>query len=125
MALALTVTLVDRSVNALRVYGTITASGSYSTGGDTLSFAGFDQIKSSSLPQFVSIQSQNASGHSLWEYGFTPGTTQANGKMQVLGQQPTSATTGVIQFAELAAGAYPASITGDKIMYEAVFVFGV
>jgi hypothetical protein len=125
MALALTVTLVDRSNNALRVYGTITASGSYSAGGDTLSFAGFDQIKSSSLPQFVSIQSQNASGHSLWEYGFTPGTTQANGKMQVLGQQPTSATTGVIQFSELAAGAYPASITSDKIMYEAVFVFGV
>jgi hypothetical protein len=125
MALAVTVSFVDRSVNSLRVYGTITASGSYTTGGDTLSFAGFDQIKSSSLPKFVSIQSQNASGHSLWEYGYTPGTTQANCKMQVLGQQPTSATAGVIQFSELAAGAYPASITSDVITFEAVFAFGV
>jgi hypothetical protein len=125
MALAVTVTFVDRSNNALRVYGTIAASGNYTTGGDTLSFAGQDAIKSSSLPKFVSIQSQNSSGHSLWEYGYTPGTTQANGKMQVLGQQPTSATTGVIPFSELAAAAYPASITGDVITFEAVFAFGV
>lgn len=125
MALAVTVTYVDRSVNSLRVYGTIAATGSYTTGGDTLSFAGFDQIKSSSLPKFVSIQSQNAAGHSLWEYGYTPGTTLATCKMQVLGQQPTSATTGIIQFSELAAAAYPASITGDVIMFEAVFTYGV
>jgi hypothetical protein len=124
MALAVTVNFVDRSNNALRVYGTIAATGSYTTGGDTLSFANQALIASNTLPKIVSIQSQNAAGHSLWEYGFTPGTTFANGKMQVLGQQPTSATTGVIPLSELAAAAYPASITGDVIVFEAVFTYG-
>jgi len=124
MALSFSVTTTDRSTNAIRVYGTIAASGSYSTSGDTLSFAGFDQIKSDTIPFFVTIQSQKGTGASGFEYRFVPGTTMANGKMQVFGQQPTSATTGVIALSELAAGAYPAGVTGDAILVEAVFVFG-
>jgi hypothetical protein len=58
MALAITATTVvtDRSTNAGRVYAKIVASGSYVAGGDTLSFAGLDAIKSDSVPFFVSIQ---------------------------------------------------------------------
>lgn len=125
MALTATILNVTRDTSALRVYGKIAASGTYTTGGDTLSFAGFDQIKANSIPLFVSVQSQNSAGHSGWEYGFTPGTTLANSKMQVLGQQPTSASAGVIALSELAAGSYPASITGDVILFEAVFLYGV
>lgn len=125
MALAFTVTATDRSTNALRVYGKIVASGSYVAGGDTLSLAGQSQIVSSTVPFFVSVQSQASAGASGFEYRFVPGTTLANGKLQVFGQQPTSATGGVIAMSEVAAGAYPAGVTGDVILAEAVFTFGV
>ena len=72
MALSLTVTTVDRSTNALRVYGKITASSNYTTGGDTLSFAGQSQIISDAVPVFVSIQSQTSAGASGFEYRFVP-----------------------------------------------------
>jgi hypothetical protein len=123
MSLAITPAslFVDRSGNAIRVYGKIVATGNYVTGGDTLSFAGLDAIKSNSIPVLVSISSQSSGG---FEYRFVPGTTMANGKMQSFGQQPTSATTGVIAMSEVAAGAYPAGVTGDVIVFEAVFVFG-
>jgi hypothetical protein len=116
--------VVDRSTNALRVYGKIVAAGSYTTGGDGLSFAGLDAIKSDSVPSFVSIQSQASGGASGFEYRFVPGTTMANGKMQSFGQQPTSVTSGIIALNEIAAAAYPAGITGDTIVFEAIFLFG-
>lgn len=124
MALSINILSTDRSTNALRVYGTIVATGSYTTGGVALSFAGFDQIKSDTVPFFVSVQSQASAGASGFEYRFVPGTTIANGKLQVFGQQPTSATGGIIALSELAAAAFPAGVTGDNILFEAVFIFG-
>ena len=82
-----TITNVDATLNSFIVEGTITVSASYpgSGNGDVLSFAGFDNIKSSSPPRFVTIQEQPAAGTSASGliYSFSPGTTQANGKMQV------------------------------------------
>ena len=81
------ITNVDATLNSFIVEGTITVSGSYpgSGNGDTLSFAGFDQIKSSSPPRFVEIKEQPAAGTAVSGllYDFAPGTTMANGKMIV------------------------------------------
>lgn len=83
-----TITRVDATLNSFIVEGTITVSGSYPAAGhgDVLSFAGFDQIKSSQPPTFVSIQEQPAAGSAISGliYGFGKGTTQANGKMIVM-----------------------------------------
>lgn len=126
MALAVTIVKIDSDTNSTYVLGTIAASGNYAAGGDTLSFANPTNPKGGtlnvqSIPRQVWIQSQASGGGSGWIYSFRPGTTIANAKMQVFGQQPTSATAGVIPLSELAAAAYPASITGDTIVFEAIF----
>jgi hypothetical protein len=66
----------------------LTLTGTYkafANGGETLSFAGIDQIKSSGPPINVSIFSQNPNGNSGWWYNFVPGTTNANGQLQIFG----------------------------------------
>jgi len=106
--------LPRRAGNVLIVTGTIVASGNYSTGGDTLDLSQIPGLPTDLAPDNVDIVSV-ATPNSGWEYGFVKGASLANGKMQVFGQQPTSASAGVIVLSELAAGAYPASITGDVI----------
>jgi hypothetical protein len=86
-AVVATVTNVDSTRDTFVVYGTITLTGSYpaSSTGDTLSFKGFDQIKSSSPPLWVDVVEQPATPSAtapsgiVWQ--FAPGTTQANGKL--------------------------------------------
>lgn len=121
MAVAVAITAVDNGQFFEYVYGTLTVTGTYATGGDTLNFSGFDQIKSGQVPIQVYIQSQKGAGVSGFLYGFAAGTSLSNCKFQVVGQQPTSATAGVIALSELAAGAYPAGITGDVIVFNAIF----
>lgn len=94
-----TITNVDSTRDSFVVYGTLTLGGSYpGSAGDTLSFAGFDQIKSSSPPTWVEIMevppaaSLGATVPSGLQYGFAPGTTQANGKMFVLAAGTSSGT---------------------------------
>ena len=128
MPLAITldaVVPVDRSVNLFKVYGKIVPSGSYATGGDTLDFSGFDSIKSNKPPLWIRIFSSAVFTSTVggWLYQGHPGTTLKNSVMQPLGQDPTSATGSVIPLEELAAGAYPAAITGDTIQFEAAFQF--
>jgi hypothetical protein len=108
MALALTVTKQWYDGKKLFVMGTIAGSGSYVTGGDTLNLQSLG-IKSSQVPFQAWI-----GGTSGYAFGWVPGTTQANGKVKI----STTAAT------ELAAGAYPAGITGDtNIQFEAGFEF--
>lgn len=100
----------------------VAASGNYPTGGDTLSFVGASPLLTTSQPPVgpVTIQSQSSSaGHSGYLYYFRPAAapTQANGKMQVL---TTGGGSGQA-LVELAAGAYPAAITGDTIVGTAAF----
>lgn len=118
MATAVNVLQVDKAHRLLRVYGTISASGSYTALGDPLSFSGIDLIKSSLPPIMVSIQSQKSGGVTGYDYRYNPGTTLANGKFQVFVETATAGSA----HSELAAGAYPAGVTGDTIFFEAIFL---
>ena len=108
MALAITITDVDTGTGNIYVFGTITPSGNYSTGGDTLDFTTVaSRIGASQAP--VQLWAGGTTGDN---YGWFPGTALNNGKIKI---STTSAT-------ELAAGAYPARITGDvNIQFEAAF----
>jgi len=109
LALAISVTQHWADLKRLHVIGTITASGNYVTGGDTLNFTN-PKIKSSKVPDIVTIHGRAVGPAYL--YQFVCGTTQANGKMIV-----ADVATG----AELAAAPYPAGVTGDTIEFHAVF----
>lgn len=108
MAVAVTVTKKWYDGKKLFVLGTLTFSGSYTTGGDGLSFTGLG-IQSSLAPDIVWV-----GGTAGYGYGYVPGSpaSQSNGKVKI----STTAAT------ELAAGAYPAGITGDaNIIFESSF----
>jgi len=81
-------------------------SGNYATGGDTLNLQGIG-IQSSQVP----FTCTDISGQSGTLYCWVPGTTQANGKVKCF--------QGAL--AEVAAGAYPGSITGDTVQGSFVF----
>jgi hypothetical protein len=108
MPIAITITDMDAGVANIYVFGTLTASGSYSTGGDTLDFTAVAaQLAASQAP--VQIWIGGSTGDA---YSWIKGTALNNQKVKI---NTASAT-------ELASGAYPARITGDaNIQFEAVF----
>ncbi|MBZ5662581.1 MAG: hypothetical protein LAO08_19430 [Acidobacteriia bacterium] len=108
MPLAITIVDIDAAANNVYVFGTLTASGSYSTGGDTLDFTTVaSQIPASQAP--VQIWVGGSTGDA---YSWIKGASLNNQKVKV----NTASNT------ELASGAYPARITGDaSIQFEAVF----
>lgn len=125
MALTISVKSVNKLQRDFLVRGVITASGSYTTGGDTLDFTaasfglGVDGIKSSFPPASMQIFSQQAAGSgavSQYWYRGLKGTTQANNAMQVI-----TGAAAQSPGAELAAGAYPAAVIADVIEFEATF----
>jgi len=88
--------------NVLEVYGTLSGSGTYTTGGDTLSFQN-DFVKANTPPDVVYVQYQPTSALSAnTEFVFVQGTTIANGKLQLFSSTNTeysgSAPTNPIQF---------------------------
>lgn len=94
--------------------GTLTLSGTYPTNGDTLSFAGLG-IPSNQVPTKVEIYEATpapgpASGYS---FVFVPGTTQANGLMEVF--------NGTTQFTTASYGTPPFAITGFALKFRAWF----
>lgn len=115
---------ISKDNKLFRVYGTITPSGSYATGGDTLNFAsgtwpiGQGPIPSNSVPVLVSIMSQPATGGTVsgYVYGYATGTDMTNGKFQLFQSAGSAAP-----LAQVGAGAYPAGVTGDVIVFEAIF----
>jgi len=110
MALAINIIDIDSGENDLYIFGTLAASGSYTSGGDTLDFTTVaNQIGASQAPLQVWV-----GGSTGDNYGFVRAAspTLANGKLKI----NTASNT------ELAAGAYPGRITGDaNIQIEAVF----
>lgn len=106
--------------NELIIYGTITLSGSYVAHGDTLSLLGFDEVKSSYPPIMAQIWEQPAAGVTASGYTliFVPGTTQGNGVIQIFDSGGAAGNPG----AELAAGAYPAGLTGAVIKCRVFFL---
>jgi len=82
----------------------LTFSGSYTAGGDTLNLAGV--VPTRKAPVYVVI-TESQSGY---DYVYVPGTDITSGKVKIFQQGAASGA-----FAELAAGAYPAAITGDTV----------
>jgi len=113
--MALTFTLVDTWDDGKRVHvtGTVAASGSYTTGGDTLDLSEFPIIASTQPP----IQGTGwMDGLAGYDYVFAPGPAMNSNKVKIF-QQGASAGA----FPEMAAGAYPAGITGDTISFYGIF----
>jgi len=109
MAIALAVTDVDNSGKTVYLTCTLTFSGSYSTGGDTIDFTTVmgkgvlgKVFQAGKSPTYGYV-----SGSGGYSMGLIPGTTLANGKVKI----STTAAT------ELGAGAYPAGVTGDANIY--------
>ncbi|HTU34270.1 MAG TPA: hypothetical protein VMF66_10750 [Candidatus Acidoferrum sp.] len=113
--MALTFTLVDTWDDGKRVHasGTVSASGNYTSGGDTLDLSQFPILASSQTPIQGTAWLDGLAGY---DYVFAPGSAQNNGKVKIF-QQGSSAGA----FPELAAGAYPAAITGDTITFYGIF----
>jgi hypothetical protein len=110
MALAITITDVDAGGHNLCVHGTLAASGSYSTGGDTLDFTTVaGQISASQAPVQVWV---GGSTGDVYAFIRAASPTLANGKVIINAASDT----------ELGAGAYPARITGDtQLQFKAIF----
>ena len=110
MALAITITDIDGGGDNIYVFGTLAASGNYSTGGDALDFTTVaSQIGASQAPVQVWAGGTTGDSYSFVRAG---SPTMANGKLKI----NTASNT------ELGSGAYPSRITSDaNIQFEAVF----
>lgn len=114
MAVQINVTGIEDGVDLQTIVGTLTFSGNYATGGDTLDWStavgaqsGTRIFVAQAPPQYVSIQ--GTTGDS---YGWIIGTTLKNGLVKI---NTASAT-------ELGAGAYTGRITADlNIFFSATF----
>ena len=90
--MALTVSIDHRTVegNLRVIYATITFDTSYPTGGEAL-----DPVTDLGVTSLIRMEIAPAAGY-VFEYDYT------NNKVKVYGQEPTSATTGVIALSEVA-----------------------
>jgi X-X-X-Leu-X-X-Gly heptad repeat protein len=117
MAIAVSITGTDFLVgNEIMVLGTLTLTGNYgggATNGDTINLTGFDQIKSSLPPVQIEIFEMPAAGTAATGYSFifSPGTTLANGVVQLF--------NGITQYAQ--GSAYGAGQLGAVIKFRAYF----
>lgn len=113
--MALTFTLVDTwdDGNRIHVTGTVAASGSYATGGDTVDLSQFPVIAATRAPIQGTAWMDGLAGY---DYVFNPGSAMNNGKVKIF-QQGASAGS----FPEIASGAYPAAITSDTITFYGIF----
>ncbi len=113
--MALTFSVVDTWDDGKRIHvsGTVTATGNYSTSGDTLDLSQIPLIASDQPP----VQGTGGmDGLAGYDYIFYPGAAMNSNKVKVF-QQGTAAGA----FPELAAGAYPAGITADTITFYGIF----
>lgn len=110
MAIAITITDIDAAADNLYVFGLLTPSGSYSTGGDTIDFSTVgNQIAASQAP--VQVWAGGTTGD-LYSFVRASSPSLTNGKIKIDKASNT----------ELSAGSYPSRITGDaNIQFEAVF----
>ena len=113
--MALTFTLVDTWDDGKRIHvtGTATASGNYSTGGDTLDLSQTPLIASAQAPISGTAWMDGLAGY---DYVFMPCAAMNSNKVKIFQQ---GAAAGA--FPELAAGAYPGAITADSITFYGTF----
>ncbi len=94
--------------NFINIFGKLAFSGSYATGGDTVDFTTIgDKIFSAVAqgPLQAVAFSQNGAANA---YVFVQGAAQNNWKLKIF----------IAGGTELAAGAYPAGVTGDVVQYQ-------
>ena len=108
--MAVTATVTKKWFDGKKLWAVVTLvfSGNYSTGGDTVNLQGLG-IQSNQAP----FACTDISGQSATLYAWVVGTTQANGKVKCF--------QGAL--AEVSAGAYPGSITGDVVQGQFIFEF--
>lgn len=113
--MALVFTLVDTWDDGKRIHvsGTVAASGSYATGGDSLDLSQFPVIASASAPVQGTAWMDGLAGY---DYVFSAGSAMNNNKVKIFGQGSNAGA-----FPELAASAYPTAITGDTITFYCIF----
>ena len=113
--MALTFSLVDTWDDGKRVHvsGTITASGNYATGGDTLDLSKFPAVAATQPPVQGTAWMDGLAGY---DYVFSAGSAMNNAKVKIFAQGTSAGA-----FPELAAGAYPGAITGDAITFYGIF----
>jgi hypothetical protein len=108
---ALLLSVTDHWIDGKKVHvtGTLTASGNYPAGGDVIPFNTFNNpsIKTDKAPIWA-----EAVGLGGGDYFVSLGTTLANSKLRVI-----TSSTGL----ELAAGAYPVTVTGNPMNFYAIF----
>jgi hypothetical protein len=88
--------------NMIYAIGTLTFSGSYPTGGDTLDFTTVSDKLSST--QIIQVFADSQNGNTIY-YVPVAGAALNNWKLKVINGGGT----------ELTAGAYPAGVTGDSV----------
>ena len=123
MPATVNVTSLDATQQGVIVEGTLTLSGNYPTGGDTVNFLSNAQIPSESSPRVpVQLTEQPASGSTPSGFFFwlIQGTTAANWLLFI-------ATASGQPVTQLGAGAYPAALTaaGFTLAFRAFFPYGV
>jgi len=115
--MALAFTLVDFWDDGKRIHvaGTISASGNYATGGDTLDLT---ELGSLGVPTTQPPIQGTAwmDGLAGYDYVFSPGAAINSSKVKIFEQASAAGA-----FAELASGAYPAAISADTITFYGVF----
>lgn len=104
MAVAVAITKSDITQNHQVLFGTFTLSGSYTTDGDTVSFGSTAGLLSSSPPDWIQVFEQPAAASAAlgFNYIFAPGTTNANGLLQIFGSGVASTDGGT----QIASGVY-------------------
>lgn len=114
MAIATKVTQFWHDGKRLHVQGTLTASDSYATPGDTVDFSGQPDIYSAEPPVELFVQ-----GESGFVYRSVIGAALNNSKLKVLQADYDAAADGPL--IEIPDAAYPAGVTGDTIRFYAIF----
>ena len=115
MAAKATVTFIDNTQNEFLVVGTVALTGTYPTNGDTIDFSQLG-VPATSVPTIVEFFEQTPSPGPASGYSFVylPGTTQANGLLEIF--------NGTTQFTTQAYGTPPFGITGFVLGFRAWFV---
>jgi hypothetical protein len=115
--MALAFTLVDSWDDGRRVHvvGSVAASGSYTTGGDTLDLSPIEPLGvPTTQPPIAGTAWMD--GLAGYDYRFTPGAAINSGLVKIFQDAGAAGP-----FAELAAGSYPSAITADTITFYGIF----
>lgn len=106
--------------HVVEMFFTVTASGSYVTGGDTLDLTAITGAPGLVLPPTGQLPLQVViTGIAGYDYKYVNGSAQNNGLVQVRQSAGSAAP-----MSQIAQSSYPAGVTGDTIIGRATFLRG-